>query len=59
MAEYADEMLVMHEGELIAKGETHAVLSDLSMLKKEPCCHRQFFLHGNWNGKESFFRIYR
>ena len=34
MAEYADEMLVMHEGELIAKGETHAVLSDLSMLKK-------------------------
>lgn len=34
MAEYADEMLVMHEGELVAKGETHAVLSDLSMLKK-------------------------
>lgn len=34
LAEYADEMLVLHKGELIAKGKTEEVLTDYSLLKK-------------------------
>lgn len=34
MAEYADEILVLYKGELIAKGATKDVLSDVSLSKK-------------------------
>lgn len=34
IAEYADEVLVMQRGELIAKGKTQEVLSDISLLEK-------------------------
>ena len=34
MAEYADEVLVMQKGELIAKGKTQDVLSDVSLMER-------------------------
>lgn len=34
LAEYADEMLVLHKGELIAKGKTEEILSEYSLLDK-------------------------
>lgn len=34
MAEYADEVLVMQNGELIAKGKTQEVLSDVSLMER-------------------------
>ncbi|MGO5052925.1 energy-coupling factor ABC transporter ATP-binding protein [Lachnospiraceae bacterium LCP25S3_G4] len=34
MAEYADEMIVISNGELIAKGPTKTILSDLSLMEK-------------------------
>ena len=35
IAEYADEVLALEEGELIRQGEKHEVLSDLSLLERD------------------------
>lgn len=35
IAEYADEIMVLEEGELIRFGEKHEVLSELALLEKD------------------------
>ncbi|SHK20635.1 energy-coupling factor ABC transporter ATP-binding protein [Hespellia stercorisuis] len=54
LAQYADEMLVMHKGEIIAGGPTKEVLSDISLMEKGAMLPHTVLLNHELNQKNIY-----